>query len=112
MTQLTVVGVGSPTENQGSVWLGWSVIPGAAPSRDHRHLITWLGILQLMSVSGPGPGPSCSSSQDPSQESENPPPNTSLSYELRVIIWNMEDVVLDDVNRLTGEMSSDIYEKR
>lgn len=30
----------------------------------------------------PCPGPSCSSSQDPSRESENPPPNTSLSYEL------------------------------
>lgn len=45
-------------------------------------------------------------------KSENPPPNTSLSYELRVIIWNTEDVVLDDVNPLTGEMSSDIYVKR
>lgn len=84
----------------------------AAPSRDYGHLITWLGILQLLSVSGPDPGTSCSSSQDPSQESENPPPNTSLSYELRVIIWNMEDIVLDDMNPLTGEMSSDIYVKR
>uniref|UniRef100_A0A8C6DCA9 C2 domain-containing protein n=1 Tax=Moschus moschiferus TaxID=68415 RepID=A0A8C6DCA9_MOSMO len=35
-----------------------------------------------------------------------------ISYELRVIIWNTEDIVLDDVNPLTGEMSSDIYEKR
>lgn len=34
------------------------------------------------------------------------------SYELRVVIWNTEDVVLDDVNPLTGEMSSDIYVKR
>ena len=34
------------------------------------------------------------------------------SYELRVIIWNTDDVVLDDVNPITGEMSSDIYVKR
>nr|XP_023482231.1 fer-1-like protein 4 [Equus caballus] len=38
-------------------------------------------------------------------------PRQPVSYELRVIIWNTEDVVLDDVNPLTGEMSSDIYVK-
>uniref|UniRef100_A0A8C9DE28 C2 domain-containing protein n=1 Tax=Prolemur simus TaxID=1328070 RepID=A0A8C9DE28_PROSS len=47
----------------------------------------------------------------PLSKSEKPSPNTSASYELRVIIWNTEDVVLDDVNLLTGEMSSDIYVK-
>ncbi|KAF5917829.1 hypothetical protein HPG69_009982 [Diceros bicornis minor] len=36
-------------------------------------------------------------------------PRQPISYELRVIIWNTEDVVLDDVNPLTGEMSSDIH---
>ncbi|XP_077026342.1 fer-1-like protein 4 isoform X2 [Tamandua tetradactyla] len=36
-------------------------------------------------------------------------PRQPISYELRLIIWNTEDVVLDDVNPLTGEMSSDIY---
>ncbi|XP_071067922.1 fer-1-like protein 4 [Dasypus novemcinctus] len=36
-------------------------------------------------------------------------PRQPISYELRVIIWNTDDVVLDDVNPLTGEMSSDIY---
>lgn len=55
---------------------------------------------------------SCSPSQVSFQESENSPPNSSSSYELRVIIWNTEDVVLDDVNPVTGEMSSDIYVKR
>lgn len=34
------------------------------------------------------------------------------SYELRVIIWNTDDVILDDVNPITGEISSDIYVKR
>ncbi|VTJ78099.1 Hypothetical predicted protein [Marmota monax] len=38
-------------------------------------------------------------------------PRKPISYELRVVIWNTEDVVLDDVNPLTGEMSSDIYVK-
>ncbi|XP_006881765.1 PREDICTED: fer-1-like protein 4-like [Elephantulus edwardii] len=38
-------------------------------------------------------------------------PRQPISYELRVIIWNTEDVVLDDLNPLTGEMTSDIYVK-
>lgn len=32
-------------------------------------------------------------------------------YELRVIIWNTEDVILEDSNFLTGQKSSDIYVK-
>ena len=32
-------------------------------------------------------------------------------YELRVIIWNTDDVILEDKNFLTGEMSSDIMVK-
>lgn len=42
----------------------------------------------------------------------HPPLCPSHSYELRVIIWNTEDVILDDVNPVTGEPSSDIYVKR
>ncbi|TSK16233.1 Fer-1-like protein 4 [Bagarius yarrelli] len=38
-------------------------------------------------------------------------PRLPISYELRVIIWNTDDVVLDDVNPFTGEPSSDIYVK-
>ncbi|CAM4655023.1 unnamed protein product [Caretta caretta] len=38
-------------------------------------------------------------------------PRLPISYELRVIIWNTDDVVLDDVNPITGETSSDIYVK-
>lgn len=33
------------------------------------------------------------------------------SYELRIIIWNTEDVILEDSSFLTGEKSSDIYIK-
>ena len=33
------------------------------------------------------------------------------SYELRCIIWNTDEVTLDDVNPLTGEQSSDIFVK-
>lgn len=32
-------------------------------------------------------------------------------YELRVTIWNTDDVFLDDVNPFTGDPSSDIYVK-
>jgi len=33
------------------------------------------------------------------------------SYELRVIIWNTDDVVLEDDAFFTGEKMSDIYVK-
>ena len=35
----------------------------------------------------------------------------SRSYELRVIIWNTDDVVLEDDAFFTGEKMSDIYVK-
>ncbi|XP_075881234.1 fer-1-like protein 4 isoform X2 [Nelusetta ayraudi] len=38
-------------------------------------------------------------------------PRQAENYELRVIIWNTDDVFLDDVNPFTGEPSSDIYVK-
>uniref|UniRef100_A0A8B9FK52 C2 domain-containing protein n=1 Tax=Amazona collaria TaxID=241587 RepID=A0A8B9FK52_9PSIT len=38
-------------------------------------------------------------------------PRLPVSYELRVTIWNTDDVILDDVNPITGEPSSDIYVK-
>ncbi|KAK2861740.1 hypothetical protein Q5P01_001273 [Channa striata] len=46
-----------------------------------------------------------------------PPPPVDIKprlpeqYELRVIIWNTDDVFLDDVNPFTGDPSSDIYVK-
>ncbi|XP_060520858.1 otoferlin [Cylas formicarius] len=36
-------------------------------------------------------------------------PRKPVAYELRVIIWNVEDVILDDDEFLTGEKKSDIY---
>ncbi|XP_072773289.1 fer-1-like protein 4 [Taeniopygia guttata] len=38
-------------------------------------------------------------------------PRLPVSYELRVIIWNTDNVILDDVNPVTGEPSSNIYVK-
>ncbi|KAM9860161.1 fer-1-like protein 4 [Aulostomus maculatus] len=38
-------------------------------------------------------------------------PRQPVQYELRVIIWNTDDVFLDDVNPFTGVPSSDIYVK-
>lgn len=35
----------------------------------------------------------------------------SCSYELRVVIWNTEDVPLEESNILTGEKCSDIFVK-
>jgi len=34
-----------------------------------------------------------------------------FSYELRCVVWNTDEVTLDDVNILTGEQSSDIFVK-
>ncbi|XP_068037761.1 fer-1-like protein 6 isoform X3 [Anomalospiza imberbis] len=38
-------------------------------------------------------------------------PRKPKGYELRVIIWNTEDVILEDANIFTGQKSSDIYVK-
>lgn len=38
-------------------------------------------------------------------------PLVPFRYELRVIIWNTDDVFLEDVNPFTGNPSSDIYVK-
>ncbi|KAJ1193975.1 hypothetical protein NDU88_003270 [Pleurodeles waltl] len=38
-------------------------------------------------------------------------PRKPKGYELRIIIWNTEDVVLEDENIFTGQKSSDIYVK-
>uniref|UniRef100_A0A8I3N7D1 Fer-1 like family member 6 n=1 Tax=Canis lupus familiaris TaxID=9615 RepID=A0A8I3N7D1_CANLF len=38
-------------------------------------------------------------------------PRQPRGYELRVTIWNTEDVILEDENILTGQKSSDIYVK-
>ncbi|XP_048582007.1 otoferlin isoform X3 [Nematostella vectensis] len=38
-------------------------------------------------------------------------PRKPTSYELRVIIWNTEDVLLEEANMLTGEKCSDIFIK-
>jgi hypothetical protein len=36
-------------------------------------------------------------------------PRKPKKFQLRVVVYNTEDVVLDDVNPLTGEKTSDIY---
>ena len=38
-------------------------------------------------------------------------PRKPKRFQLRVIIFNTEEVILDDVNPLTGEKTSDIYIK-
>lgn len=38
-------------------------------------------------------------------------PRKPKSYELRIIIWNTDDVVLEDDAFFTGEKMSDIYVK-
>lgn len=38
-----------------------------------------------------------------------PPLHPSPRYELRVIIWNTDEVILEDDDYFTGEKSSDIF---
>lgn len=35
-----------------------------------------------------------------------------IRYELRVIIWNTDEVILEDDDYFTGEKSSDIFVRR
>ncbi|KAM6946073.1 fer-1-like protein 6 [Aplochiton taeniatus] len=67
------------------------------PGMDQGQLQMWV---DMFPVDMPPPGPSVDIS-----------PRKPKGYELRIIIWNTEDVVLEDTNLLTGQQSSDIYIK-
>ncbi|XP_078395891.1 fer-1-like protein 6, partial [Cetorhinus maximus] len=93
----------------------WSVIPGAGyklvpehietrplyhpdqPGMEQGRIRMWV---DMFPMDMPPPGPSVDIS-----------PRKPKSYELRIIIWNTEDVILEDENFITGQKSSDIYIK-
>ncbi|KAJ4921160.1 hypothetical protein JOQ06_022268 [Pogonophryne albipinna] len=67
------------------------------PGMDQGQVRMWVDMFPMDS---PHPGPSVDIS-----------PRKPKGYELRIIIWNTEDVILADSNFLTGQQSSDIYVK-
>uniref|UniRef100_A0A3Q0SXS2 Fer-1 like family member 6 n=1 Tax=Amphilophus citrinellus TaxID=61819 RepID=A0A3Q0SXS2_AMPCI len=69
----------------------------ARPGMDQGQVQMWV---DMFPMDLPHPGPPVDIS-----------PRKPKGYELRIIIWNTEDVVLDDNNFLTGQQSSDIYVK-
>uniref|UniRef100_A0A8C4ZD49 C2 domain-containing protein n=1 Tax=Gadus morhua TaxID=8049 RepID=A0A8C4ZD49_GADMO len=69
----------------------------ARPGLDQGQVQMWV---DMYPADLPHPGPSVDIS-----------PRKPKGYELRIIIWNTEDVVLEDTNFLTGQQSSDIYIK-
>ncbi|XP_028250241.1 fer-1-like protein 6 [Parambassis ranga] len=69
----------------------------ARPGMDQGQVQMWV---DMFPMELPHPGPSVDIS-----------PRKPKGYELRIIIWNTEDVILDDSNFLTGQKSSDIYVK-
>jgi len=50
-------------------------------------------------------------SRPPSSAPVDITPPVPVAYQLRVTIWNTDDVELNDENFLTGEKTSDIYVK-
>ncbi|KAF4526570.1 hypothetical protein B566_EDAN009586 [Ephemera danica] len=85
---------------------GWSLVPEHVESRsltvprrpgvEQGRLHMWL---DLFPEKGPPPNPRVNIS-----------PRTPSAYELRVIVWNAEEIPLDDTN-LLGEKMSDIFFK-
>ncbi|XP_053184260.1 fer-1-like protein 6 [Scomber japonicus] len=69
----------------------------ARPGMDQGQVQMWVDIFP---IDLPHPGPAVDIS-----------PRKPKGYELRIIIWNTEDVILEDSNFLTGQQSSDIYIK-
>ncbi|XP_074551223.1 fer-1-like protein 6 [Halichoeres trimaculatus] len=69
----------------------------ARPGMDQGQIKMWV---DMFPMDLPHPGPSVDVS-----------PRKPKGYELRIIIWNTEDVILEDSNFLTGQQSSDIYIK-
>ncbi|MED6255831.1 Fer-1-like protein 6 [Ataeniobius toweri] len=69
----------------------------ARPGMDQGQVQMWV---DMFPVDLPHPGPPVDIS-----------PRKPKGYELRIIIWNTEDVILEDTNILTGQQSSDIYIK-
>uniref|UniRef100_A0A4W3J5H4 Fer-1 like family member 6 n=1 Tax=Callorhinchus milii TaxID=7868 RepID=A0A4W3J5H4_CALMI len=93
----------------------WSAIPGAGYKLVPEHIETRPlyhkekpGIEQgrvqmwvdMFPMDMPPPGPPIDIS-----------PRKPKGYELRITIWNTEDVILEDENFITGQKSSDIYIK-
>ncbi|GCC25918.1 hypothetical protein chiPu_0004330 [Chiloscyllium punctatum] len=93
----------------------WSEIPGAGyklvpehietrplyhldkPGMEQGRIQMWV---DMFPMDMPPPGPAVDIS-----------PRKPKRYELRIIIWNTEDVILEDENFITGQKSSDIYIK-
>ncbi|XP_029967575.1 fer-1-like protein 6 isoform X2 [Salarias fasciatus] len=69
----------------------------ARPGLDQGQVQMWV---DMFPMDLPHPGPSVDIS-----------PRKPKGYELRIIIWNTEDVILEDSSFLTGQQSSDIYVK-
>nr|XP_061826902.1 fer-1-like protein 6 isoform X1 [Nerophis lumbriciformis] len=69
----------------------------ARPGMDQGQVQMWV---DMFPMDLPHPGPAVDIS-----------PRKPKGYELRVVIWNTEDVILEDSNFLTGQKSSDIYIK-
>ncbi|MBN3319754.1 FR1L6 protein, partial [Atractosteus spatula] len=67
------------------------------PGMDQGQLQMWV---DMFPMDMPAPGPSVDIS-----------PRKPKGYELRIVIWNTEDVILEDTNFITGQQSSDIYVK-
>lgn len=74
-----------------------SLLSPEMPGIEQGRVQLWV---DLFDMDGPSPGMNVDIT-----------PRKPTSYELRVIIWNTEDVILGDINILTGQPCADIYVK-
>ena len=82
-----------------------------SPEIEEGKLYLWIDMFPLDEMTSSQPQQQQQQQQYTLPEPVSVAPRQPKKFQLRCIVYNTEDVVLDDVNPVTGEKTSDIYVK-